>query len=326
MTATRLHALASCGMRADRPVARDADWRCTGRIAGVRLSRQRLFPPSEDGANSPERLVLCRRIGSARLWLCWSRPGALPANDPRPIAHPILAGLLVGFGSVWGHGAPRHGVRLSRLSMRSLVAPRTLHGRTGIATPCSSAAAGGKRLGRCVSICYRPYPSGLAVLISGCPIRQVLTFLDLAGIVRESDPSLAFVMAGASPWTFVCFQTVLRQRAAARQKFHLPTKQIWIFCGSFSGPAISWAVRLGLQASAGPCPTALGSSRCRDHLFPPLRCWRELLLAAGLPNRPSLSRIATPLECRFETVSARTRENPMETPIPRFTNAFPAIC
>ena len=95
----------------------------TGRIAGISGIAARLLPPyAEPGL--PGRIAFVLGIVVAPL-LAALVTGSLPV--PRIEATmPLLAlaGLLVGFGAVWGNGCTSgHGVcGLSRLSVRSLVA------------------------------------------------------------------------------------------------------------------------------------------------------------------------------------------------------------
>jgi uncharacterized membrane protein YedE/YeeE len=97
-----------------------------GRIAGISGIASRLLPPYEDREFSG-RLALVAGLVAAPL-LVWLVTGSLPSQTIQAGA-PVLivAGLLVGFGSVWGNGCTSgHGVcGLSRLSMRSLVATAT---------------------------------------------------------------------------------------------------------------------------------------------------------------------------------------------------------
>jgi uncharacterized membrane protein YedE/YeeE len=98
----------------------------TGRIAGVSGIAARLIPPYEDDAFAGRLAFVAGLVAApvlARLAI-----GALPAQTiaaGTPVL--IVAGLLTGFGSVWGNGCTSgHGVcGLSRLSVRSLVATVT---------------------------------------------------------------------------------------------------------------------------------------------------------------------------------------------------------
>ena len=93
-----------------------------GRIAGVSGIAARLLPPYRDGAFL-SRLGFLAGIVAAPLLMLWGgQPIAQTVSSNVPLM--IVAGLLVGFGSVWGNGCTSgHGVcGLSRLSKRSLVA------------------------------------------------------------------------------------------------------------------------------------------------------------------------------------------------------------
>lgn len=95
----------------------------SGRIAGVSGIASRLLPPYED-KEFAGRLAFVAGLVAAPL-LVRLVTGSLPSQTIQA-AMPVLvvAGLLVGFGSVWGNGCTSgHGVcGISRLSMRSLVA------------------------------------------------------------------------------------------------------------------------------------------------------------------------------------------------------------
>lgn len=95
----------------------------TGRIAGISGIAARLLPPYDDDGFAG-RLAFVLGVVVAPLIVALVA-GSMPV--PRIEATtPVLAlaGLLVGFGAVWGNGCTSgHGVcGLSRLSMRSLVA------------------------------------------------------------------------------------------------------------------------------------------------------------------------------------------------------------
>jgi len=98
----------------------------TGRIAGVSGIASRLLPPYED-KEFAGRLAFVAGLVVAPL-LVWLVTGSLPSQAIQAgAAVLVIAGLLVGFGSVWGNGCTSgHGVcGLSRLSTRSLVATVT---------------------------------------------------------------------------------------------------------------------------------------------------------------------------------------------------------
>ncbi|MBR0821652.1 YeeE/YedE family protein [Bradyrhizobium liaoningense] len=106
----------------------------TGRIAGVSGIAARLFPPYED-REFAGRLAFVAGLVAAPI-LARFVSGSLPVQTiaaGTPVL--IVAGLLTGFGAVWGSGCTSgHGVcGLSRLSLRSLVATITFMA-AGIAT------------------------------------------------------------------------------------------------------------------------------------------------------------------------------------------------
>ncbi|MCK1275515.1 YeeE/YedE family protein [Bradyrhizobium sp. 61] len=106
----------------------------TGRIAGVSGIAARLFPPYED-REFAGRLAFVAGLVAAPI-LVRIVSGNLPVQTiaaGTPVL--IVAGLLTGFGAVWGSGCTSgHGVcGLSRLSLRSLVATITFMS-AGIAT------------------------------------------------------------------------------------------------------------------------------------------------------------------------------------------------
>lgn len=94
-----------------------------GRIAGVSGIASRLLPPYEDREFAGRLAFVAGLIAAPAL--VWLANGRLPEQTIEaglPVL--VVAGLLVGFGSVWGNGCTSgHGVcGLSRLSVRSLVA------------------------------------------------------------------------------------------------------------------------------------------------------------------------------------------------------------
>ena len=95
----------------------------SGRIAGVSGIAARLLPPFSD-REFLGRLAFVAGLIAAPL-LVLVATGRLPAQSIEAGGFVLaIAGLLVGFGSVWGNGCTSgHGVcGISRLSMRSLVA------------------------------------------------------------------------------------------------------------------------------------------------------------------------------------------------------------
>ncbi|TYO61512.1 YeeE/YedE family protein [Bradyrhizobium hipponense] len=98
----------------------------TGRIAGVSGIVARLFPPYQD-REFTGRLVFVAGLVAAPV-LVRLVTGSFPTQTIEAgAAVLIVAGLLTGFGTVWGSGCTSgHGVcGLSRLSVRSLVATVT---------------------------------------------------------------------------------------------------------------------------------------------------------------------------------------------------------
>jgi uncharacterized membrane protein YedE/YeeE len=138
---------------------------------------------------------------------------------------------------------------------------------------------------------------GLGLVISGMSNpAKILNFLDLAAIGSGAwDPSLAFVMAGAVAVTFVGYRRIQKQpRPIFAEKFHLPTKQA-LDLRIVAGPAI-FGVGWGL---AGFCPgpglTALGFGSFAAVIFV-VAMVAGMWLARWLARRPSLSRIAAPVD------------------------------
>jgi uncharacterized membrane protein YedE/YeeE len=106
----------------------------TGRIAGVSGIAARLLPPYED-REFAGRLAFVGGLVAAPVIVLLAT-GRLPVQTIEANALTLgLAGLLTGFGSVWGNGCTSgHGVcGISRLSLRSLVATITFMA-TGFAT------------------------------------------------------------------------------------------------------------------------------------------------------------------------------------------------
>lgn len=94
-----------------------------GRIAGVSGIAARLFPPYSDG-EFIGRLAFVLGLVVAPIIFSVASGQAPPQSIETRKFLLVVAGLLVGFGSVWGNGCTSgHGVcGLSRLSVRSLVA------------------------------------------------------------------------------------------------------------------------------------------------------------------------------------------------------------
>jgi uncharacterized protein len=97
-----------------------------GRIAGISGIAVRLFPPYLEKGTEGRILFILGLVAAP--WLTSMLTGAvLPVAVSGSLGLLIAAGLLVGFGSVWGSGCTSgHGVcGLSRLSQRSFVAVGT---------------------------------------------------------------------------------------------------------------------------------------------------------------------------------------------------------
>ena len=97
-----------------------------GRIAGVSGIAVRLLPPYADDELVGRLAFILGNIVAPLVMLLATGTAPVPTIEGTT-ALLVLAGLLVGFGSVWGNGCTSgHGVcGLSRLSVRSLVATLT---------------------------------------------------------------------------------------------------------------------------------------------------------------------------------------------------------
>ncbi|UPY38963.1 YeeE/YedE thiosulfate transporter family protein [Sediminicoccus sp. KRV36] len=97
-----------------------------GRIAGVSGIAVRLLPPYADGESAGRLAFILGIVMAPLLLLFVTGTAPVPTIEAGP-ALLVLAGLLVGFGAVWGNGCTSgHAVcGLSRLSLRSLVATLT---------------------------------------------------------------------------------------------------------------------------------------------------------------------------------------------------------
>ena len=94
-----------------------------GRIAGVSGIAVRLFPPYEDGELAG-RIAFVAGIVAAPVIAIMATGVAPTQTITTGAGLLVIAGLLVGFGSVWGNGCTSgHGVcGVSRLSVRSMTA------------------------------------------------------------------------------------------------------------------------------------------------------------------------------------------------------------
>ncbi|HXI08410.1 MAG: YeeE/YedE family protein [Bradyrhizobium sp.] len=126
MTATSFTPIASAAGGALIGLAAVLLMALKGRIAGVSGIVSRLLPPYED-REFAGRLAFAAGlvVAPALVWLATGRFPAQTIEAAAPVL--VVAGLLAGFGSVWGNGCTSgHGVcGLSRLSARSLVATVT---------------------------------------------------------------------------------------------------------------------------------------------------------------------------------------------------------
>lgn len=94
-----------------------------GRIAGISGIAGRLLPPYRDGAFLPRLGFVLGLVAAPLVFLAVTgAPVVQTVSASMPLM--LAAGLLVGFGSVWGNGCTSgHGVcGLARLSTRSAVA------------------------------------------------------------------------------------------------------------------------------------------------------------------------------------------------------------
>jgi uncharacterized membrane protein YedE/YeeE len=97
-----------------------------GRIAGISGIAVRLLPPYADDQFAGRLAFILGIVAAPLAVLLATGHAPVPSIEAGPALLP-LAGLLVGFGAVWGNGCTSgHGVcGLSRLSVRSLVATLT---------------------------------------------------------------------------------------------------------------------------------------------------------------------------------------------------------
>ncbi|MEM7301497.1 MAG: YeeE/YedE thiosulfate transporter family protein [Pseudomonadota bacterium] len=96
----------------------------TGRIAGISGIVSRLLPPGSSGVSTSISFVVGLLLAAPIYWLVAGMPAI---QVPGSAATVVIAGLLVGLGSVIGAGCTSgHGVcGISRLSARSIVATIT---------------------------------------------------------------------------------------------------------------------------------------------------------------------------------------------------------
>jgi hypothetical protein len=93
-----------------------------GRIAGISGIASRVLPPYEDGEIGPRFAFIAGLIAAPLVYI--TAGGTVVQTVGDNFALMVAAGLLVGFGSVYGGGCTSgHGVcGIARLSVRSLVA------------------------------------------------------------------------------------------------------------------------------------------------------------------------------------------------------------
>jgi uncharacterized membrane protein YedE/YeeE len=96
-----------------------------GRVAGISGIASRLLPPYEDRDTASRAAFVAGLIAAPLVYLALG--GAIVQTVSTNIPLLALAGLLVGFGSVYGGGCTSgHGVcGIARISKRSLVATAT---------------------------------------------------------------------------------------------------------------------------------------------------------------------------------------------------------
>jgi uncharacterized membrane protein YedE/YeeE len=94
-----------------------------GRIAGISGILSRLLPPERDGQAAGRMVLVLGLVASPIVFVLATGRWPVPQIEASlPVV--LVAGLLVGFGSVWGNGCTSgHGIcGLSRLSLRSAIA------------------------------------------------------------------------------------------------------------------------------------------------------------------------------------------------------------
>jgi len=94
-----------------------------GRIAGISGILSRLLPPERDGQAAGRMVLVLGLVASPIVFVLMTGRWPVPQIEASlPVV--LVAGLLVGFGSVWGNGCTSgHGIcGLSRLSLRSAIA------------------------------------------------------------------------------------------------------------------------------------------------------------------------------------------------------------
>jgi uncharacterized membrane protein YedE/YeeE len=104
-----------------------------GRVAGISGIASRVLPPYDDGELGARLAFVAGLIAAPLAYLAFGGTIVQTIGDSLPLM--AAAGLLVGFGSVYGGGCTSgHGVcGMARLSMRSIVATGVFMG-VGMAT------------------------------------------------------------------------------------------------------------------------------------------------------------------------------------------------
>lgn len=99
-----------------------------GRIAGISGIASRLLPPYEDTEVGPRLAFVGGLVAAPLLYFAFGGGIVQTVGDSFPLM--AVAGLLVGFGSVYGGGCTSgHGVcGIARLSVRSVVATAVFMG------------------------------------------------------------------------------------------------------------------------------------------------------------------------------------------------------
>ena len=143
MTTTDFTPLAALAGGALIGLAAVAMMALVGRIAGISGVLSGLLPPREAGTLSGRWAFVAGLVAPplSALLVVGERPVVTIEASPALL---VLAGLLVGFGSVWGGGCTSgHGVcGLSRLSQRSILATAVFMG-TAMATVFLARGMGG---------------------------------------------------------------------------------------------------------------------------------------------------------------------------------------
>lgn len=114
-----------------------------GRIAGISGIVSRLLPPTKDGEAGGRAAFILGLVLAPLLWKFSGHDIVQTVSGNLPLM--VVAGLLVGFGTVWGNGCTSgHGVcGLARLSPRSFAATCMFMGAAGITVFVSRHAIGG---------------------------------------------------------------------------------------------------------------------------------------------------------------------------------------